>query len=72
MFRVLRIHYFEPITKMDVNVLADFFDLLFIIIALKLHCNIDALLVSFFERISASKVCNKEMPKIKVTLMFDD
>ena len=56
---------------MDVNVLADFLDFV-VYIALKLHCNIVVLLVSLFERISASKVCNKEMPKIKLIMMFDD
>jgi hypothetical protein len=60
-----------PITKMDVNLLANFLDFVDYI-ALKLYCNIVMLFWILFERISASKVCNKEMPKIKVILMFDD
>ena len=55
---------------MAVNVLPDFLNLLFI-----LPSNFTAILtgyLSLFERISASKVCNKEISKIKVTLMFDD
>ena len=63
--------HFSAHHKNGCQCIARFFEFV-VYIALKLHCNIDGLFESLFERISASKVCNKEISKIKVTLMFDD